>query len=51
MNLYIGYDPATDTSILLTVHDDGTHKVATRPGQDATDVTWSPEVTLAAVPA
>jgi len=49
--LYVGYDADTDTSYLLTVFDNGERELATRPGQNNTDASWSAPVTLKGVPA
>lgn len=54
MELHTGYAPTVDlphnegagTSFLLTVHDDGTHELAVRPGWERRDLVWSPPVTL-----
>jgi hypothetical protein len=59
MELFTGYDPTLDldrfegsgTSFLLTVHDDGTHEVAVRPGWERRDLIWSPPITLQREPA
>lgn len=59
MELHTGYAPTIDlphhegmgTSFLLTVHDDGTHEVAVRPGWERRDLIWSPPITLQREPA
>lgn len=46
MKLYTGHDEYHDRDYLLTVHDDGTHEIATRQGSNERWVTWSPPTTL-----
>ena len=47
--LFTGTDG--DTAFLLTIWDDGTHELATRPAGAGTSVRWSPPTTLTPVPA
>ena len=46
MKLYTGHDVYHDRDYLLTVHDDGSHEIATRPGLSERWTTWSAPVAL-----
>lgn len=46
MRTYIGHDTYHDRDYMLTVHDDGRHEIATRPGMTERWTTWSPPTEL-----
>jgi len=53
VNVYKGHDPwlgDDGTDVLLTVFDDGSMEVATRPGEDRTQLRWGPPVLLKVAP-
>jgi hypothetical protein len=52
MKVYKGHDPTNGedgTDLLLSIYDDGSYVLATRPGLDQTWVTWGPPATVAEV--
>lgn len=45
---YLGHDTERDCDVMVTVWSDGTVRLATRPGADRTDLTWSRDTDLTA---